>query len=230
MSSHGTVKGEEIDADVVVIGGGGAGLAAAVAVAETGAGNVIVLEARRVPGGNAVFPIGIFAAGSQLQKRLGIDARTDDIFQMAMKYAQWRINPRLVRALVDKSGDTIHWLESKGVKFVWVIPHYPNQFPLVFHTVSPPGRTGAVVVKALRKSCAELGVRLLCQTKAMKLITDGRGNVTGVLATTEGEELGISAESVIIATGGFSGNKELLKKYQHYYNLVLKKVLLENRN
>ena len=213
-----TSNKENLQADIVVIGGGGAGLAAAVAAAEAGASNIILLEARRVPGGNAVFPVGIFAVESRIQKHLGIDARTDEVFKIAMKYAHWKINPRLVRALLDKSGDTIHWLESKGVKFAGVIPHHPNQVYAVFHISSRPGRTGSAIVKALRKNCTDLGVRLLCQTRAKRLLTDEKGSVIGVLATTEDKELSIRAKSVIIATGGFAGNKELLKKYLPSYD------------
>ena len=60
------------------------------AAAEAGVKNIIILEARRVPGGNSVFPVGILATESRIQKRMGIDARTDEVFKMAMKYAQER--------------------------------------------------------------------------------------------------------------------------------------------
>ena len=51
MTSSETAKGHNPEADLVVVGGGGAGLAAAVAAAEEGAKNIIVLEARNIPGG-----------------------------------------------------------------------------------------------------------------------------------------------------------------------------------
>ena len=145
--------GRGLSADVLIIGGGGAGLAAAVAAAEAEANKVIVLEAGHQPGGNAVFPEGIFAAESRVQKRLAIDARSDEMFKVAMSYSHWKINPRLVRALLEKSGDTIQWLEGKGVEFSDIIRHYPNQAPCTFHVVRPPARTGSAVVKALRESC-----------------------------------------------------------------------------
>ena len=43
--------------------------------------------------------------------------RRDKYFKAAMSFANWKINPRIVRAFVDKSGDTIRWLEELGVKF-----------------------------------------------------------------------------------------------------------------
>lgn len=56
MTAGRTAKTGKLSADILIIGGGGAGLAAAVAAAEAGAKNIIVLEARHQPGGNAVFP------------------------------------------------------------------------------------------------------------------------------------------------------------------------------
>jgi len=218
MSSNKSEINEDINGDVIIIGGGAAGLTAAVSAAEGGAKNTIVLEARSSTGGNGVFPIGIFAAGSRLQKHLGIEARPDDIFQSAMKYTHWKTNPRLVRALIDKSGDTINWLEDKGVEFARVIPHYPNQSPLVFHIVNPPARTGAMIMKNLLEECKEMGVEIFCQTKAEKLLTDEQGNLTGIHAIKNGKGINISAKSIIIATGGFAGNKELIKKYLPSFN------------
>ena len=218
MKSARTKSDEKLQANIVVIGGGGSGLAAAVAAAEAGVKNIILLEARHEAGGNAVFPEGIFAAESRVQKRLAIDARKDEMFKLAMSFAHWKTNPRLVRALIDKSGDTIRWLESKGVEFAGIIHHYPNQVPLVYHIISPPERTGSAVVEALHKSCTDLGVRLLCGTEAKRLLTDEKGNVTGVLARTQDKEVSIGTKSVILATGGFAGNPELLKKYIPSYD------------
>ena len=206
MSSHGTAKGKNLKADLVVVGGGGAGLAAAMAAAEKGA-SVIVLEKRGL-GGNSALAFGIFAAESPAQKRAMIDCRRDDCFKMAMDYAHWRINPRIVRAFIDKSGDTIRWLEEKGLEFD-CLRYYTNQVP----TWHVPKGGGAEIIKVLAQNGKDLGVQLLTRTPAKKILTGSKGNITGVLAGTKGEEFTITTKSVIIATGGFGGNKKLLKKY-----------------
>jgi fumarate reductase flavoprotein subunit len=218
MNPSKTSSTENLQTDIIIIGGGGAGLAAAIAAEERGVNHIIVLEEQHVPGGNAVFPEGIFAAESGLQKRLGIDARKDDLFKQAMNYAHWKTNPRLVRTLINKSGDTIRWLEEKGVKFVQVVPVYPSEIPLTFHCTRGPGRTGAAVVRALVKKCEDLDVQILYQTKAKKLLTNKNGSVIGVLAKAKNDEFSITSKSVIIATGGFTGNKELLKYFLPSYN------------
>ena len=224
MNPAKTIRTEDLSAELIVIGGGGGGLTAAVAASEKGIKDITILEARNVPGGNAAYVGGIFAAESRLQKRLGIDARRDELFKKAMDYAHWKANPWLLRALVDKSGDTIQWLEEKGLAFDKIHPLYPNQTPMVFHFQKAPGKTGARFVKAFVKQCEDIGVRLLCKTKAKSLLTNNKGRVMGVLAESKDGEMEIYAKGVIIATGGFAGNSELLKTYlpsydEKYFNL-----------
>jgi fumarate reductase flavoprotein subunit len=206
-----------LQADIVIAGGGGAGLAASVAAAEKGTKNIIVLEERRVPCGNAVFPDGIFAAESPIQKRMGIVCKKDNIFKIATEYSHWRINPSAVRALINKSADTISWLEKMGVKFETVAAVFPHDEPWTMHVTKGPGKTGSAVVKTLLKRSQELGVKIFCQTKVKKLITDNKGKVVGVQAEGKNGEIKVTARSVIISTGGFSGNIEMLKKYLPNY-------------
>jgi fumarate reductase flavoprotein subunit len=70
----------------------------------------------------------------------------------------------------------------------------------------------------LAAECRERGVKLLTRTPAKKILLGAKGSVTGVLAETKGEEFTITTKSVIIASGGYGGNRELLKKYYPYYN------------
>lgn len=205
---------ETLKTDVVVIGGGGAGMAAAVQAAENGA-KVIVLEKRKTVGGNTSMAHGIFAADSPVQKRLLIEAPKDELFRAAMEYHHWTVNPRLVRAFIDKSSDTIRWLEEKGLK-IDLIPLLNTRYPYrTFHMSF--ARTGDVAVKLLSGACEGLGVKVLTRTAAKKLLVDKKGKVTGVLAEAKDSSLRIDAKSVIIATGGYGGNEKLLKKYYPDY-------------
>jgi fumarate reductase flavoprotein subunit len=196
------------DADVIVIGGGG-GLAAAVAAAEKGA-KVTVLEKRKVLGGNTALARGLLAAESPVQRRMKIDARKEDLFKTAMAYAHWKINPEIVRTFINKSGDTVEWLEEKGVRFQDLPNFYYNQIPRIYHI---PEGYGAGLVKILAARCRELGVHIFNETSAKKILIRKEGCVGGVLAVSGDKETRINAKSVVIATGGYSGNKEMLKKY-----------------
>jgi fumarate reductase flavoprotein subunit len=198
--------------DVAVIGSGG-GLAAAVAAAEKGA-RVIVLEKRKVLGGNTALARALLAAESPVQRRLRIDARKEDLFKTSMSFSHWKINPEIIRAFINKSGDTIGWLEKQGVKFLDVPNAFFNQVPRIYHL---PDGYGAALTRSLAEKCKEHGVTLLTDTQAKQiLITRGKG-VSGVLARSANKDVTIRAKSVIVATGGYSGNKQLLKRYCPQY-------------
>ncbi len=205
-------RSENSKADMVVIGAGG-GLAAAVAAAEKSA-DVLLLEKRKRAGGNLAMAAGFMAAESPVQRRLKIDARKKDIFEKAMTYSHWRVDPRIVCALVNKSGDTVRWLEEMGVAFQDVPHCYYNQLPRVYHI---PQGYGASLAKALLARCKSLGVRVLYETSASKILTDEGGSVSGVEAAGRDTNVRIDASSVIIATGGYSGNKELLERHVRGY-------------
>ncbi|MFC1819819.1 FAD-dependent oxidoreductase [Thermodesulfobacteriota bacterium] len=216
MSSKKIAKTGKVEAELVIIGGGGAGLAAALAMAEKGVSDVIVLEKRSVVGGNTALATGLFACESPVQKQEKIIADKDELFKKSMGWAHWsRIDPRICRAFLNKSGDTIRWLEDKGVEFD-IRAFYPNQEPRVWHC--PKGR-GAQLIKVLAEKCKELGVRLFQSTSGKKILRSVKGDVTGVLAIKDGEEFEIITKGIIITSGGFAGNKELLKKYcPSYYD------------
>jgi fumarate reductase flavoprotein subunit len=212
MENNGTIFNKKPGAEIIVVGGGGAGLAAAVAAGETGAKVILVEKLDRL-GGNSVNAEGIFGAGSQLQKRLNIDADRDMIFKKAMDRDHWRLDSRIVRAFIDKSADTIHWLEKKGLTFN-LVRYYPNQVPVVFHCFIGGG---AAYVKVMAKYCIDLNVQTLLQTSVKELMADKNGRIIGIIAVKDGRKIRINSKSVIITTGGFGGNKELLKKYCSYY-------------
>jgi fumarate reductase flavoprotein subunit len=205
---------ENIKAQIVIIGGGGAGLSAALAAAEKGAQDIVVLEKRGVTGGNSAMAGGPFAAESPVQKRQAIIAPKDELFRIAMKWAHLKINPRIVRAYIDKSGDTIRWLEEKGLQFS-CIKHSPIDNPLTWHV---PKGGGAELMKVLARECEKRGIEIFTNTPAKKLLTDATNKIIGIIAEKDGKTFTLTTETAIIATGGYAGNKELLRKYYPYYH------------
>jgi fumarate reductase flavoprotein subunit len=217
MESRVMKEDKMLKADIVVIGAGGAGLPAAVAAAENGVKNIIVLEKQNAPGGNALFAHGMLAAESALQKRLGVDTTRDKVFQKYMDYSHWKLNPRLIRATVDKSADNINWLEQKGVKFTRLIPLVVNPSLITYHSTEGPEKAGAQVTRALVNICKERGIRILLRTSAEKITVDKKGKVTGVEALSQGKKLVISTKCVIITTGGLAGNEKMIRQYDPDY-------------
>ena len=207
-------KADNFTADIVVIGSGG-GLAAAVAAAEAGA-KVILLEKTGILGGYTRQANGMMAVESPVQKRMGIKITCDDVFQTIVNWNHWhRIDPRVVRAFINKSGDTIRWLEEKGVTF----EVYPNEYGL--QVIHFPEDMMASVQKSLIQSVRKLGVNSLLNTPGKKIIMSEDKRVTGVIAEHDGNEIRINTRSVIIATGSFANNRELLRKYcPDYYDAM----------
>lgn len=197
-------------ADLVIVGGGTAGVAAGVAALQQGA-QVVILEKNNALGGNGFFPMGLAAVGSYVQKQMGIDADEDKMFKSAMEYSHWLADPRLNRKLLHLSGDTIKWLHDLGVEFTTVVPHYEGQYPFVYHKVAPPTSTGTAVMTALIKEFKRLGGTALTRTPGKSIIMEN-GRAVGAMAESEdGEELRVDAKNVLVCTGGFAGNNDLLK-------------------
>jgi len=198
------------EAEAAVIGSGVAGLAAAVTLAEGGT-KVIVFEKERSLGGTSNFFHGMFAVGSDMQKKRYIFYSRDDAFKNIMDYSHWRANPRLVRAIVNESGGTIGWLQQEGVEFTDATINIPDA-PRTYHTVKGKGEA---VVKALTTRARELGATVLPATPVKQLFKAG-DRIAGVIVEENDEDIQIAAKAVIIASGGYANNKEWIKKYAGY--------------
>ena len=75
----------------------------------------------------------------------------DEAFEIFMDYTHWRSDARLVRAFLNKSGDTIHWLESLGVEFVEPASYFPKAYP-TWHLIKPEtGKPGPMASGTMMK-------------------------------------------------------------------------------
>jgi fumarate reductase flavoprotein subunit len=213
--SIGTCQAQQVQtlkADVVVIGSGASGLVAGLTAAEGGA-RVILFEKMPDPGGTSNFPAGIFAAESEMQRRKYIKMTRDEAFKMIMEYSHWRANPRLVRAFVDKSASTIDWLEKQGVEFIEPAAIYPGG-PQTWHLLKGHG---AAMVKVLVSRAKEKGIEIYLATPVMEILRDEKNRVRGVRAQDKkGETIRVDARAVIIATGGYANDREMIKKYSGF--------------
>ena len=199
---------KQLKADAVIIGSGTAGMAAVVAAAEGGA-SVIAVERAGRTGGTANMASGLFAVESRLQRLKQLPLTREEAFKTYMNFTHWRVNARLVKAFIDKSADTIDWLEKMGVEFSNLSSHGIGNNPTQ-HTVKGPENSSkqvgraATMMKILTERAKELGVQFLLKTTVKKILKEG-GRVAGVTAGDKsGEDIQVKARAVIIATGGFS--------------------------
>jgi fumarate reductase flavoprotein subunit len=205
--------------DVAVIAGGASGLAAAISAAEGGA-KTAIFEKGATTGGTANMGMGPLGIESRLQRLKQHKLTKDEAFNIFMNYTHWRVDARLVRAYLDKSSDTIDWLEKMGVVFVEAVSYFPGG-EFTWHIVKPetgePGpMAAATMMKIMTERAKKLGVEINLQTSVKKLIKQGN-KITGIIAEDRsGDEIQVKAKAVIIATGGFGDNPEMIKKYTGY--------------
>lgn len=203
---------DAIEADVVVVGGGGAGLAAAIKARELGR-NVVLIEKNARLGGSTAWSVGsVTATNTPHQLRLGIKDRPDDHFEDMGLFCE-RLglpdNESLRRLLIDNVTDTFRWLIESGVEFLGPLPEPPHRKPRM-HNVLPNSRA---FIFHLEKRARRSGVDIRTGIAARELLVED-GAVRGVLCEANGRPLALRAEgAVVLATGDFSGNREMRVKH-----------------
>lgn len=196
----------DTDYDVIVVGGGGAGLAAAYTAVEAGA-RVLILEAGDKLGGSTNLSGGhIYAAGTSVQRAKGVAGDTPEAaFRYGMTLNQYKLDPAPVRRLCEEAPKVIEWLISLGIEFPVQDLHAGGVDPIPREHV--PVGAGSAIVAALDRSIAgRADIALRTRVRDL-LIEDGR--VTGVKVAGET----VRAGAVVITTGGFGANPELLARH-----------------
>jgi succinate dehydrogenase/fumarate reductase flavoprotein subunit len=178
----------DVETDVAVVGAGMAGLVAAARATELGA-DVELLEKGPRPGGS------MYLSGGAIW--------TLDSFEAAREKIPHG-NPELQQLVVDSFEDAIEWLEELGANVKG--PQF--DLPGRERTVDPPDFTDHMVAVL-----EEAGVEVRLRTPVTGLRTDESGDVTGVTASGPDGRTTVDANSTVLATGGFQGNEELLKRY-----------------
>jgi fumarate reductase flavoprotein subunit len=198
------------DYDVIVIGGGGAGLAAANVAGEAGL-RVLVVEAGQRLGGSTAMSHGVFyAAGTSVQEQAGIADSPQAMFLYAMALNQYRVEPALLWRYCEEGADALHWLIDKGVEFSPDQLHTTGAYSEMSGVPRCHAATGygQAIIAALEGALQRHAVDVALQTRVTQLIwRDGR--VIGI----ESEGQSVTAPTVVIATGGFGANPELVDRY-----------------
>lgn len=205
---------ESINTDVVVIGGGAAGIAASLRADELGL-NTILLEkmsyiggAISISGGNQVVTL------SKLQQEAGVtDDSADSMVKDFMENGANKNVPELLTLFAEHVGETTDWLNQYvGIQYdmeggLHKLAEYKHNRELAYEGGGPG------FAKQARDKVKASGVDLYLETRAEKLITDDNGAVTGVVAKDNtGKTYNITAKAVIMATGGYGNNKDLLSE------------------
>ena len=211
---------KQVVCDLVVIGSGAGGMMAALAAYDAGIQNIIILEKLHVPGGNTLFPsvpIGGPAGGLPPEgepnsqepppkDRMGFANTPDEMFQLSMEWSHWRNDAAIVRALVDRVGEIEDFLQKHAAPDI---------------IINMKTRLPQLIIPTLSK----YGIPVWTDTAARHLRKNKDNVVTGVYA--EGKECNyeITAQAVVMATGGFVYSDQYMERFFHAYSPKLKEEL-----
>ena len=201
--------------DVVVIGAGGAGFSAAITARNAGA-NVVLLEKMPAVGGNSLISgAEMNVARNWVQPKLGINDDSPELHaQDTFKGGDGKGDMKVINVMTHEALDAAKWCRDYlGVRF-----EDDNLFFFGGHSrkraLIPVGHTGTEFIAKFQAKADELGIPVITNMKAEELIKNKDGRVVGVKATMDGSEYTFNAKGgVVLATGGFGANPEMVKKY-----------------
>ena len=203
---------ETLETDIVIIGAGGAGMTAAINATQAGM-NVILLEKMPYAGGNTTKATGgMNAAETHYQKEQGIEDTVEQFVEDTMKGGHDLNDRDLVTVMAENSAEAIDWLDSIGAPLPKV-SYSGGATNKRIHAPEDGSGVGAYLVTAFRRTLDSLGVNVMYDTKATELIMED-GAVAGVMAQGKTVDYTIRAKAVILATGGFGNNEDMIVKYR----------------
>lgn len=218
---------EEVTVDVAIVGAGLSGLTAAGAALDEGVSVLTVEKTNNVGGISKFFSGGPFAVESHLQQEAGgayAELSSEQLIQTLNDYSHYINYAPLTKNIVENSAETIEFLENWGLTFhvndeapqlahrdddlKWRIYHWFDTFSY------EPTEVSASDI--LRDTMVEKGLDLRLQTTAKELLIDEAGQVVGFIAEkADGSKLTVHAKAVVLGTGGFAGNAEMMQEYFH---------------
>lgn len=197
--------------DIIIVGAGGAGMTAALEAKAAGM-NPVIFEKMPVAGGNtSKSSSGMNASGTKFQKEKGIEDSNDLFYNETLKGGKGTNDPEMLRFFVDNSASAIDWLDSIGIRL--------NNITITggmsverTHRPEDGSAVGQYLVSGLVKNVQEKGIPLFVNAE-VKNVTEKDGKVTGVkVVFNQKEEKTISSKAVVVTTGGFGANFDMIKE------------------
>lgn len=205
-------KAKDITADVVVVGAGSAGMIAAIEAGKAGLKVVLVEKQGMFGGGDSMLlSTGLAAGGSKKFQEMGFnDGTPEEFYQWLLSEGERTnipIEKDMVRAYAMRSGEMVDWLISIGVDFG---KYNPDAY---FHLMKDGSAPGTSIIPALAKQVESYkNIDYRFNTRATDILMN-KGKAVGVKVTGAGGDYKINAKAVVIATGGFAYNEDLVVKY-----------------
>ncbi|MDR1211723.1 MAG: FAD-dependent oxidoreductase [Spirochaetaceae bacterium] len=208
-ASAGTGRNVELNTDILVIGAGGAGLSAANIIIREGKRVIVLEKMSSVGGATAVSGGGFIGGASRLQGERGVSGDSfESIFNNILKGGEDNYQP-LLRLFAQNIGKTIDWMYYDlrlPIEDGPPNPFVEYDFARVFYMKGGPSE----ITNSLYRVFREAGGEVLFETRVMELIVRNNRVCGAVAEGPGGSRVTVNAEKVILATGGYGNNKELL--------------------
>ncbi|MEH7377495.1 FAD-binding protein [Neobacillus drentensis] len=200
----------EVDYDIVVIGCGVAGTSAALSAAEAAKKEnknlkIAILERADYDhrGGNSRWT-------ASYMRMKNLDEVADNFVEDMLAFSDNYSDREYIETLAKDAGSTLRWVQEKGVEF--------DYLPTMFLTASRPRLLpvggGRAIVDTLSRRAGGLGVEIIYEATAWKLLLDDEGAVNGLMVRVKGgTSLQLKVGAVVLASGGFQGNQEMMAQY-----------------
>lgn len=209
------VADETRDSDLVIVGLGAAGFMAALVAAEQGAQVTVIEKGSNYGAPNGIYVSGPFAVETEVLKNKpgGSTLTVDDAFNHVMEYSHWTPNPPLMRRCLEESKNAVAKLQDIGYEFEEV--NFRFETPFIgekggFHLIKTPLDDRAGMWEAALESKA---VTVDFDTSAVSLVMNDDGSVAGVNAVSGSKNITYNAGAVILAAGGYLGNRDLQQRF-----------------
>lgn len=195
--------------DIVIVGAGGAGLATAVEAHEQGADNILVLEKMSFAGGSTTMAFGGFnCTNSRFMDEQGKEETPVMLVDKIVKNGAGFADVDMAGIIAMETPKVIEWLDGFGSE--WGKIRYAD-----LHCPTDGTIPGVELVKVLKEQAEKNGIEIRYNSPAVDLIADESGRVSGVQVKDASGEYTIDAQAVILATGGFESNPEMIAKYDN---------------
>ncbi len=204
---------EEYTVDIAVIGLGASGFIAATNAADLGASVLALEKGSSVASANGIKVSGPFAVNTPVLEEINSTLTVDEVFNHVMEYSHWTPNAALMRKCLETSREAVTRLMDMGYNFQEA--NFRFETPFVgekggFHLIKNSLDERVALWEA---EIEKTGVQVLYNTSGEELIMQD-GKAVGVIGhKADGTKVTVNAEAVVIATGGYLGNEEMLAQY-----------------
>ncbi len=206
---------EAENVDIVVVGGGISGMSAAIQIARENNASVVLVEKEGYAGGSSLLcGGGIWALDTELNEQIGVNSTAEEMIAfLQSRSGDAALNEALLKNVHAVVPDVFNYLAANGLPYKsegWSLGHPQSQLPVFWSQFPTQGESK--YFDAVEKMARDLGVEIRLDSKVTELVAEGNV-VKGVRIEDLNNTYTINAKKVILATGGFTRNADMIAEY-----------------